>query len=60
MPANVTLVNATGNLSGTPYLTVPGVATLPSGRSVTVSVEFKNPSNVTINSTPVIYAGSIN
>jgi hypothetical protein len=31
LPANVTLVNATGNLSGTPYLTVPGAATLAPG-----------------------------
>jgi hypothetical protein len=60
MPANVTLVNATSNLSGTPYLTVPGVATLPPGQSATVSVQFKNPSNSTINLTPVIYSGSIN
>jgi hypothetical protein len=60
MPANVTLVNATGNLSGTPYLTVPAVASLAPGQSATVSVQFKNPSNVTIDSTPVIYSGSIN
>jgi hypothetical protein len=60
MPVNVTLVNATSNLSGTPYMTVPAVASLAPGQSATVSVQFKNPSNVTINSTPVIYSGSIN
>jgi hypothetical protein len=60
MPVDVTLVNATGNLSGTPYLTVPVVASLAPGQSVTVSVQFKNPANATINLTPVIYSGSIN
>jgi hypothetical protein len=60
LPANVTLVNATSNLSGTPYLTVPGAATLAPGQSVTVSVQFKNPSNATISLTPAIYAGTIN
>jgi len=60
MPANVTLVNATGNLSGTPYLTVPAVTSLAPGQSVTVSVQFKNPANAAINITPAIYSGSIN
>ncbi|MCX6632835.1 MAG: hypothetical protein NTW28_34990 [Candidatus Solibacter sp.] len=60
MPVNVTLVNATSNLSGTPYMTVPAVTTLSPGQSVTVSVQFKNPSNETINFTPVIYSGSLN
>jgi len=60
MPATVTLVNATANLSGTPYLTVPAVASPAPGQSVTVNVQVKNPSNVTLNLTPVIYSGSIN
>jgi hypothetical protein len=60
MPANVTLVNATANLSGTPYLTVPAVASLAPGQSVTVGIQFKNPSNATINLAPVVYSGSIN
>jgi hypothetical protein len=59
MPATVTLVNATGKLSGTPYLTVP-TASLAPGQSVTVGVQFKNPSNATINLTPAIYSGSFN
>ena len=58
MPANVTLVNATGNLSGTPYLTVPSVTSPAFGQWVTISVQFKNPSNATINLTPVVYSGS--
>jgi len=56
--AGATLANATGNLSGTPYLTVP-VAGLAPGQSVTVNVQFKNPSNATINFTPAIYSGTI-
>jgi hypothetical protein len=59
LPANVTLANATGELAGTPYLTVPAPSGLAPGQSLTVSVQFKNPSNVTINFTPVIYSGGI-
>ena len=54
----VTLANATGDLSGTPYMTITTLA-LASGQSITVSVQFKNPSNATINFTPAIYSGSI-
>ena len=54
----VTLVNATGNFAGTPYLTVPALASLPPGQSVTVNVQFKNPSNALITFTPAIYSGS--
>jgi hypothetical protein len=60
MPVNVTLVNTTSNLSGTPYLTVPALASLAPGQSATVSVQFKNPSNATINLAPAVYSGSIN
>jgi hypothetical protein len=60
LTAGVTLVDATGNLSGTPYMTVPAVVSLTPGQSSTVSVQFKNPSNATINFTPAIYSGSIN
>jgi hypothetical protein len=59
LAAGVTLTNETGNLSGTPYLTVPVTDGLAPGQSVTVSVQFKNPSNATINFTPAIYSGSI-
>lgn len=54
----VTLANGTGDLSGTPYLTIPTLALAP-GQSITVSVQFKNPSNATINLSPAIYSGSI-
>jgi len=59
MPATATLMNATRNITGTPYLTVP-VASLAPGQSTTVTVQFKNPSNVAITLNPVVYAGSIN
>jgi hypothetical protein len=59
LPAGVTLVNATGLTSGTPYLTVPGLSSLSPGQSATVSVQFKDPSNVTIKFTPVIQEGAI-
>jgi len=58
MPASVTLVNATGNVSTTPYMTI--AAGLAPGQSVTVNVQFKNPSNSTMNLTPAVYSGSIN
>jgi hypothetical protein len=51
LPGNVTLVNATGNLSGTPYIAP--------GQSITVPVQLKNPSNATINIAPAIYSGSL-
>jgi hypothetical protein len=57
MTAGVTLVNATGSLSGTPYMTVPMSGSLAPGQSVTVSVQFKNPLNATINFTPALYSG---
>jgi hypothetical protein len=58
LPPGVTLVNAAGNPAGTPYLTVPAVASLPPGQSITISVQFKNPSNAPIHFTPAIYSGS--
>jgi hypothetical protein len=60
MPGTATLMNATGNLSGLPYVTVPAVASLTPGQSARISVQFKNPSNAVINFTPVVYSGSIN
>jgi hypothetical protein len=56
----VTLANETSDLSGTPYITVPDSTTLAPGQSVTVNVQFQNPSDATIDFTPVIYAGSLN
>lgn len=60
LTADVTLKNATSALSGTPYLTIPAVASLAPGQSATVNIQFENPSNAAINFTPIIYSGSIN
>jgi hypothetical protein len=56
---NPMIAELPGDLSGTPYLTVPAAAGLAPGQSVTISVQFSNPSNATINFTPAIYSGSI-
>jgi hypothetical protein len=50
----VILTNAVRTVLGDPYIT-PGVNGLESGQSVTVGVEFSNPSNAIITFTPVIY-----
>jgi hypothetical protein len=55
----VSLVNPTGNLFGTPYLTVSSVSLAPA-QAVTVNVQFRNPSNALINFTPAVYSGSLN
>ena len=59
LTTGVTLANATGNFSGSPYLTVPAVASLAPGQSAAVGVQFDNPTFGTINFTPVIYSGSL-
>jgi len=56
---NVTLVNATGTNSGTPYITVSAPAILAAGKSVVVNVQFKDPSNAPIHFTPQVQEGSI-
>jgi hypothetical protein len=50
----VTLTNATGSVQAGPYIN-PGVGSLAAGQSITLPVQFRNPSNVLINFTPVIY-----
>jgi uncharacterized repeat protein (TIGR01451 family) len=59
LPAGVTLANATGTFNGSPFLAVPGSATLGAGQSATVSVQFSDPTNASITFTPVIYSGSL-
>ena len=70
MPASITLVNASGTLggvsAGAPYLTVPtasltpgGTPYLASGQTVTMPVQFSNPSNLEFNATLVVYSGPI-
>jgi subtilase family serine protease len=53
----VTVANATGTYNGSPYLTASG-STLAAGASVSVAVEFSDPTNVTIKPTPVVYTGA--
>ena len=59
LPSGVTLSNATGSFSGSPFLTVPGAVSLAPGASVTVPVRFSDPSNTRITFTPVVYSGSL-
>jgi hypothetical protein len=57
LPAGVTLVNAAGREGGNPYLTVP-VNGLAPGASVSVPVQFSNPTRVGINYNAHIFSGS--
>lgn len=51
----VTLVNATGTSGGTPFIVVPGTGSLAPGQSVSVTVQFRDPSNALISFAPVVY-----
>jgi uncharacterized repeat protein (TIGR03803 family) len=59
LTAGVTLANATGSYSGSPYLVVPSITNLGAGQSATVGVQFADPSFGAINFTSVIYSGSL-
>ena len=54
----VALVNANGMSNGDPYVTIPNLASLAAGQSVTVAVQFRNPANATVHFTPEVYSGS--
>lgn len=56
LAAGVTMVNASGELSGVPYVAASAASLLP-GQSATVDIRFKDPSFTTINFVPVIYFG---
>jgi len=58
LPTGVTLVNSMGTFNQCPYITIPALLSLTPGQSVTIAVQFSNPSNATINFTPEFYAGS--
>jgi hypothetical protein len=58
LPSGVTLANSMGTFNQCPYITIPALLSMAPGQSVTVAVEFSNPSNATINFTPEFYAGS--
>jgi hypothetical protein len=56
LSAGVTLANATGTYKGSRYLTVSS-SSLAVGASVSIAVEFSDPTNATIAPTPVVYSG---
>jgi hypothetical protein len=58
LPAGVTLANSKGTFNQCPYITIPTLTSMGPGQSVTVAVQFSNPSNATINFKPEFYAGS--
>ena len=58
LPSGVTLANSTGTFNYCPYITIPALASLTPGQSVTVAVQFSNPASATIHFTPEFYAGS--
>jgi len=58
LPAGVTLTNSMGTFNQCPYLTIPALLSMTPGQSVTVAVQFSDPSDTAINFTPEFYAGS--
>jgi subtilase family serine protease len=58
LSAGVTVANATGTYNGSPYLAVSATA-LAAGASVSVAVEFSDPTYVAILPTPVVYSGAL-
>jgi hypothetical protein len=60
LPGNVSLATVTGLFGGSPFLTVPGISTLSPGASVTVKLQFNNPTSTTIKFSPAIYIGGFN
>jgi hypothetical protein len=56
LPPTITMLNRTGVRSGNPYITVTASALAP-GASVSVSIQFSNPNNASINFVPVTFAG---
>jgi hypothetical protein len=57
LPAGVTLANAGGTFNASPFVTLFNVNSLGPGQSASVAVQFKNPSDVKIQFTPVVYTG---
>ena len=51
----VTLMDATGTTGGNPFIAMPGKGTVAPGESVSVKLQFKNPSNALISFTPIAY-----
>jgi hypothetical protein len=58
LPPGITLTNATGKFSGSPFMTVPNTASLASGQSATINVRFQASPTTKVTFTPVVYSGS--
>jgi hypothetical protein len=56
LPTGVTLLNATGTSAGTPFIAAPDAGNLAPGQSVSVNVQFSNPSKGLITFTPIAYS----
>ena len=56
LPTGVTLANATTTNGGVPYVTL--ASGLAAGKSASFAVQFSNPSNVSINYSPIVYSGA--
>ncbi len=57
LASGITVANATGTFNGSPYVAVSS-GSLAAGASVTVAVQFSDPSNATIAPTPIVYSGA--
>ena len=57
LSSNATMANQTGFFNGAPYIAVSAGA-LGAGGSVSVVIQFNNPSNGFITFTPVVYTGA--
>jgi hypothetical protein len=58
LPSAAAINEPTGMFGGFPYVTVTG--NLAAGKSTSITVEFSDPSNASINFIPTIYTGSFN
>jgi hypothetical protein len=56
----VALANATNTFGGWSYVTISSQGSLAPGQSANVNLQFKDPSNSTINFTPLVYSGGFN
>jgi hypothetical protein len=58
LSSNATMANNTGMHNGSPYITVLTTGALAAGGSVSVPIQFTNPSNGFITYTRVTYSGA--
>jgi len=60
LPNTVSLSNGSGSFGGSPYLTVPNIASLQPGDSVTIPIQLLNPSLTPIKLIIAVYSGGFN